>query len=74
MDNLNHHLSRSQAVHHIGSYSTSFHGLDELLHHLEAYVSLQKGHLYFLQGCLYICLGETAFAPQALEYILQFIG
>ena len=68
--NLHHGLSRRQAAEHILADRTFLKVIDELLHHAEAYVRFQKGHLDFLQRCLNICFGQSSFAAQVLKNIL----
>ena len=70
---LNHHLPRIQAAHHIRSDGPFLHRFHELLHHAKIYVRFQKRHLDFLHGSLHIRFRQPSLAAQILKYILKFI-
>ena len=74
IDDLDHHLPRIQAVHHVCTNGALLHGFDKLLHHTEVHVRFQKRHLHFLHGGLHIAFRQPSLAAQILEYILKFVG
>ena len=73
MNDLDHHLSRIKAVHHICAYGPLFHCLYKLLYNLKIYVCFQKCKLYFPKGCLYILLSQSSLASQIFKHILKFV-
>ena len=73
IDDLDDHLTRIQAVHHILSDGALRHGIRELLHDLEIDVRLEKRHLDLFQRLFDVRFGQESFAPEIFKYILQFI-
>ena len=72
VDDLDYHLPRVEATHHILPDCSLLHILDELLYHSEVDIRFKKSHLNFLQRSLDIILSQSALAAQVLKYVLQF--
>ena len=70
INNLDHHLTGIQTVHHILSDCTLFHGFHKLLHHAEIDIRFQKRHLYFFQRSADILFRQATLASQITEDVL----
>ena len=67
VDDLDQHLTRGQAAHHLLAQRLLAYLVDELAHHRQGDIGLQQGHAHLAQGVLDVVLGQATLATQIVR-------